>query len=329
MPAAASSAPAPANRMLAFSQCMRAHGLSDFPDTDAQGGIAIHGGSGQRSQPKLLDVPVRPEGVPEVRARPGRPVAGPTGPSTRPRPCLKFAACMRSHGIADFPDPNAQASLRAPLEQVTQPPESPVPGGPEGMRQRPARAPGRRRGGHRRAGDRPNELRPRPLWATAIFPGSDGDPTRRPRWRRGLVAGGCFGRRSTAWPCDHRSLRGIGDTGRRGVGQRVPDVAGHGAAPAPVLSGGGECHTRLRRQLQSITDQAQGTVTSLPSVGQVVESGPDPLRGERGTGRPPLRGGDPGLPVALEGSPTAETGSDVQQLNADLIALGYGPRQPS
>jgi len=29
---------------LAFSRCMRAHGISDFPDPSSQGGIALNGG---------------------------------------------------------------------------------------------------------------------------------------------------------------------------------------------------------------------------------------------------------------------------------------------
>ena len=36
---------------LAFSRCMRAHGITDFPDPSAQGGIALSGGPGSDLNP--------------------------------------------------------------------------------------------------------------------------------------------------------------------------------------------------------------------------------------------------------------------------------------
>jgi hypothetical protein len=84
---------------LAYARCMRAHGIPDFPDPD---------GSGHFSKQKLRQL-----GISESRAR----AAGtacqnlfPAGqaPLTaqQQQDYLRAAACMRSHGIAGFPDPS-------------------------------------------------------------------------------------------------------------------------------------------------------------------------------------------------------------------------------
>lgn len=70
----------------------------------------------------------------------------------------------------------------------------------------------------------------------------------------------------------------------------------------------------------SVVNQAQGTVTSLPAVGQVVSQGQVLYQVS-------------GVPVVLLYGQTAAyrtltsglTGADVAELNADLVALGYAP----
>jgi hypothetical protein len=90
------------SQFLAFSKCMRTHGLSNFPDPSPGGGIQINLGSGmnpfspafkaaQTACRKLL-----PGGGPP---RPGPPSAQVT------EQMLAISKCMRAHGVTGFPDP--------------------------------------------------------------------------------------------------------------------------------------------------------------------------------------------------------------------------------
>lgn len=93
-----------------FARCMRAHGVPNFPDPGAGGGINIPDSSGvnprspafqsaQRACFKLLPGggPVR-AGVSEARKQ----------------MMLKLAQCMRSHGISSFPDPSSSPPSAPP-----------------------------------------------------------------------------------------------------------------------------------------------------------------------------------------------------------------------
>ena len=84
-----------------FSACMRSHGVPNFPDPGSGGGIQVGPSSGidpnspkfqaaQRACQKLLPNGGQPS--PQQRAK-------------MQQALLAFSACMRSHGIADFPDP--------------------------------------------------------------------------------------------------------------------------------------------------------------------------------------------------------------------------------
>jgi hypothetical protein len=89
---------------LAFSRCMRAHGITDFPDPDSKNGddeIRIQPGSdldphnpvfrsAQRACQSLMPAPSRED---QQRAL---------------AQALNFSRCMRAHGISNFPDPQAE-----------------------------------------------------------------------------------------------------------------------------------------------------------------------------------------------------------------------------
>jgi hypothetical protein len=89
-----------------FSSCMRTHGVPNFPDPDSQGRITFAGGGGglnpgshqfqaaQRQCAKFL-----PNG--------GQPPS-PAQQAKMQAQALKFAACMRAHGVKSFPDPQFQ-----------------------------------------------------------------------------------------------------------------------------------------------------------------------------------------------------------------------------
>ena len=73
----------------------------------------------------------------------------------------------------------------------------------------------------------------------------------------------------------------------------------------------------------SVVNQAQGTVTALPTVGQVVSQG-QVLYQVNGQPVVLLYGQTPAYRSLSEGaSATDVAGPDVQELNADLVALGY------
>ena len=93
---------------LAYSQCMRAHGITKFPDPNSQGGIGISGGPGSGIDPnspqfKAADQACR-KLMPGLKLSPAQQAA------TEARE-LQYSECMRSHGIRDFPDPNGQGGI--------------------------------------------------------------------------------------------------------------------------------------------------------------------------------------------------------------------------
>lgn len=79
---------------LAFAKCVRAHGLPSFPDPDSSGQINISG----------IDV-----NSPQARHAFAVCGTGGNNGSDQARNIargLKFARCMRAHGVRNFPDPN-------------------------------------------------------------------------------------------------------------------------------------------------------------------------------------------------------------------------------
>jgi len=84
---------------LAYAQCMRSHGEPDFPDPSTSGGF----NSGSSSSDIDHD---SPQFVAANDACKHDLPAGPTQAQNEQRTAqsLKFAQCMRSHGISDFPD---------------------------------------------------------------------------------------------------------------------------------------------------------------------------------------------------------------------------------
>jgi hypothetical protein len=92
--------------MLAYARCMRAHGISDFPDPDANGDLSLDSKPGSDLDPNN----------PAYKA--ANSACKSLLPARRPMPKgakaqnLRYARCMRAHGISDFPDPNPDGGLR-------------------------------------------------------------------------------------------------------------------------------------------------------------------------------------------------------------------------
>ncbi len=107
----------PRDKAVKFTECMRANGVSDFPDPNASGDFPSFGISVSKAKwtsavnackelqpPGSLSAHLTPEQL-----------------ST----AVKFAQCMRANGVPDFPDPvNGQ-----PLIDTTRIPSSNRPGG--------------------------------------------------------------------------------------------------------------------------------------------------------------------------------------------------------
>jgi hypothetical protein len=95
-----------------FSDCMRAHGLANFPDPSAGGGIQINSSSGLDPQSPAFQSAQKACSNLLPGGGPGRAQVS----ASRKAAMVKLAQCMRKHGLSAFPDPTAT-------------PPSPGPGG--------------------------------------------------------------------------------------------------------------------------------------------------------------------------------------------------------
>jgi hypothetical protein len=93
------SAPAP----LRFAECMRANGVTDFPDPQPNGDFEIPNGANPGS-PAFRSAQAKCQKILSG--------SGPPAPGERTDPAshtltklLRIAVCMRQHGISQFPDP--------------------------------------------------------------------------------------------------------------------------------------------------------------------------------------------------------------------------------
>ncbi len=93
--------PAHAEAALKFADCMRSHGVPNFPDPTGGGGIHIQAGSGINPQSPSFKAAQQacfkllPGGGPGAQHPTAREVAQ----------TLKVSECMRRHGVSGFPDP--------------------------------------------------------------------------------------------------------------------------------------------------------------------------------------------------------------------------------
>jgi hypothetical protein len=99
------STASPEQAGLAFAKCMRASGVSNFPDPKAGGDFVFHASAGMN--PSLPGFKAA-----QAKCQKLMPGGGPPGPgsTTNPSPqtlarFLRIARCMRQHGVEDFPDP--------------------------------------------------------------------------------------------------------------------------------------------------------------------------------------------------------------------------------
>jgi uncharacterized membrane protein YgcG len=100
-----------------FSACMRAHGLSSFPDPVVhQTGNSVS--IGIRVDPTITGSPAFKSAQQACQGI----MPGPTSPAQqaaqqhlKAEHLLSFARCMRARGVTSFPDPDAQGNIRPQL----------------------------------------------------------------------------------------------------------------------------------------------------------------------------------------------------------------------
>ena len=84
---------------VAYSTCMRVHGVTSFPDPSSKGAIHLGGG---------IDPTTPTFEAAQNACHKLSPKGGPPTPAQQAlelQELLAFSRCMRTHGIADFPDP--------------------------------------------------------------------------------------------------------------------------------------------------------------------------------------------------------------------------------
>jgi hypothetical protein len=104
-------------RMVAYANCMRSHGVSDFPDptpstSNGKPGATLAISSAVANSPAFSSAQkacqrLLPEDKPGLGANP----ESQAQVAAQVKALLAFAACMRKHGIGNFPDPTSQGDL--------------------------------------------------------------------------------------------------------------------------------------------------------------------------------------------------------------------------
>ena len=113
----ATSTLTPREKAVKLTECMRANGVRDFPDPNASGGFPSYGVSVSPAEwTKAVHAckSVEPPGSFSSKRTPAQQSAA-----------LRFAKCIRAHGVPDFPDP----VVGQPLVDTTRIPSSNRPGG--------------------------------------------------------------------------------------------------------------------------------------------------------------------------------------------------------
>jgi hypothetical protein len=94
-----------AGAAIKFSDCMRSHGVSNFPDPSPGGGIQINSGSGINPQSPAFQS--AQNACSKLLPGGGRGLG--RASASRKLEMVKLAQCMRKHGLTTFPDPTASA----------------------------------------------------------------------------------------------------------------------------------------------------------------------------------------------------------------------------
>lgn len=104
----ASAAKGKKKSAVAYAKCMREHGIESFPDPGPNGEIALNATPGGELAP---DNPAFQKA--DKACKPLLPDTGKPRDADKIRAAnVKYAKCMRKHGIEDFPDPEPDGTLQ-------------------------------------------------------------------------------------------------------------------------------------------------------------------------------------------------------------------------
>jgi hypothetical protein len=91
-------------KALAYAQCMRSHGIQNFPDPTVQDS-AQRKGVGFSIPGNIQNSPQFKSAAKACQKQTGFGQPNPAVLQAMMANALKFAGCMRSHGVANYPDP--------------------------------------------------------------------------------------------------------------------------------------------------------------------------------------------------------------------------------
>jgi hypothetical protein len=119
---ASSSVSTAYTKALAYAQCIRAHGVSSYPDPNSNGQFVIQNGSNDPTANVSITVLNAATKACQKLLPPSMagPQQGSQGPTTSE---LKFAECMRSHGEPNFPDPASNGAFTLPAGMNAESPQ--------------------------------------------------------------------------------------------------------------------------------------------------------------------------------------------------------------
>lgn len=111
---------------LAYANCMRSHGIADFPDPDSGGQIDLKSAAEQGGASTDLAVASPRFQAAASACQSLQPTESTTQQYQDAAHALHWARCMRTHGIIKFPDPDSDggfhvAAIRADGVDVTTP----------------------------------------------------------------------------------------------------------------------------------------------------------------------------------------------------------------
>jgi hypothetical protein len=98
-----SSSGSPRQSAVAYARCMRSHGVMDFPDPDSQGHF--------NAKPNLNASPqfqAAQQACKNLLPNNGGMTTGGHLSAQQQAQYLKYAKCMRAHGVQNFPDPTSK-----------------------------------------------------------------------------------------------------------------------------------------------------------------------------------------------------------------------------
>lgn len=95
--------------MVAYAQCMRTHGVPSFPDPTSGGGNSKEAVIRALKQVSNSQVEGAQTACQHLQPNGGRPSRAQL--AQRLSDLLAFAGCMRTHGIANFPDPTSSGQV--------------------------------------------------------------------------------------------------------------------------------------------------------------------------------------------------------------------------